>query len=818
MSMETALIAFAQSQRTLTGLQRIEFAEWDKGCRPDILPVPVALEPHFQPMNNVVDLLGGSVRPHEVIEPPPRDADILRSAIYIASEYSFDWHRCELFLKLLSAARRRMGFEIVGNRERIYLAILYHRDAQSIVATAFRSEMGTCELGPLEHDLLADAVINGWPDIVFHDYYPPPPYVQSLTCMDELRRSPYEPILHALAAIEPPAVGVYQMLFQPVAHGHNWHRNMRAIQTVEYVRRQVEIGPTIHRYAQQSPAGSLLEMARELKDKAHNDRPILAAALRTAVIGAGERAHELLPAVSMVAALFQHGGQGLNRLTEADYARVIDVAGARSMFIHGLTHRPGFLLNSEELTGLVHIPPIATMNEVRPIPVRLVRSLSMPLESLSTGTPIGYCEYAGGRHPVCIPDSFHRRHVHMVGKPDMGKSTVLENAILHDIRSGQGVGVIDPHGDLIRRILPLIPEDCVERTIYLDPGDPGYVPIWNPMSTAADSDLTHVASNLVGAFRGFIDDWGQRLEHLLGSAILALLHRPGSTLLDVSNLLQTECSEGKQLRSELLSVVTDQLLHRFLQHDLLQYSKRDRSPAQHKLSLLLFGTTLSRMLRQPDSRFTLRQVMDDRMILLVDLSHVDGTRRNVFGSLMLGLLHSTALSRSDTASDERNPFSMYVDEAHRFLTEAMEDLIAETRKFGVSLTLAHQYLSQFKPDKVDALASTGSTLIFNVNTRGAELLTRELRGKVSVNDLISLEKYEAILRCGTDIVRIRTNPPAPIPANTCRDQIIRESRRRYYEPVGQPTGSEPIASRPRSGPPFAETQHAVEDFTYDEGF
>jgi hypothetical protein len=153
------------------------------------------------------------------------------------------------------------------------------------------------------------------------------------------------------------------------------------------------------------------------------------------------------------------------------------------------------------------------------------------------------------------------------------------------------------------------------------------------------------------------------------------------------------------------------------------------------------------------------------------------------GSFILSLFHLAALGRSQTAIENRKQFHIYADEAHRFLTDAIEDLIAETRKFGVSLTLAHHYLSQFSTKKVDALSSVGTTIIMNVDTKDARRLAKDLQELVHYEDLIKLKVGEAIARIGTDIVRFKTPGPLQIPDYHFKEAIIERSRRLYYKPL-----------------------------------
>jgi hypothetical protein len=189
------------------------------------------------------------------------------------------------------------------------------------------------------------------------------------------------------------------------------------------------------------------------------------------------------------------------------------------------------------------------------------------------------------------------------------------------------------------------------------------------------------------------------------------------------------------------------------------------------------------MLSQPESRFNFRTIMDEGMILLVNLSNLGSMVRQILGCFILSLLHLTALSRSILPADERKQFHIHCDEAHRFMTDSLEDLIAETRKYNVSLSLAHQYNSQFGQRKTDAISSVGSTIIFNLDSRDAGYMIKDLQRKVKVEDIVTLKNFEAIARIGTEIVRFTTRRPVVKPITHFRDKIIEESRHKYYLPM-----------------------------------
>lgn len=398
---------------------------------------------------------------------------------------------------------------------------------------------------------------------------------------------------------------------------------------------------------------------------------------------------------------------------------------------------------------------------------------------------MGICQYADSEIEVCLPSTIRSKHTHLIGRTGMGKSTTQEYMILSDIQRGDGVAVLDPHGDLIQRVLALIPEKDVERAIYLDPGDPEWIPIWNPLQRIPGQDIGRTADDLVQAIQSFIlkSGWGDRLEHLLRNLFFSIMHLPKGTFLDVSNLLRNKSEESKILRREILERVDNETVCQFWYHDYLKYGKDDLGPPRNKLSKLLISNTVSLMLSQPESLFNFREIMDQGQILLVNLSNVGSMVRSILGCFILSLLHLTALSRSTISIHQRKPFHIHCDEAHRFMTDALEDLIAETRKYKVSLSLAHQYMSQFGRRKTDAFSSVGATIIFNVDSKDAGYLVKDLQKKVKVEDLVSLDVGEAIARIGTDIVRIRTRLPKPITYPNYRDRIIDESRRKYYQPV-----------------------------------
>ena len=253
----------------------------------------------------------------------------------------------------------------------------------------------------------------------------------------------------------------------------------------------------------------------------------------------------------------------------------------------------------------------------------------------------------------------------------------------------------------------------------------------------------------------------------------------------VSNLLRKKSKESLALIAEIEQIADDEMARNFWKHDFLKYSDQDLSPPQHKLSKLLMSGPVSLMLSQPDSRFNFREIMDTGKILLVDLSGLGFELRGFLGSFMLSLLHIAAVSRSDIPFEKRTPFHVYCDEAHLFLPSAFENSIVEIRKFGVDLTLAHQYLSQFAQRARDSILTTGSTIIFNVNLDDAQYLSKTLRDKIEPKDIAAFKLGEAVARIDTEVVRIKTPMPSEVPEMNFRQRIVDESHRRYCKPASE---------------------------------
>jgi len=782
MTVGNALVTHAGPYMLAEKAKALISAEIGKGCNSTVMPNPVALEPLWTPITMPRDIINLKDSPSWANEAVPSTDDLARYRVWISPEQPFNWDCCELFLRQLCMVSNRVGLEIAGNEDKIVISLLCHRQDIPVISTAFHGKFKLCKLSPLKADMLCDTGLQAWEHIRFYDFFPGPPYFYLLTRPNELHTSPYECLLTAMTNIPAPAIGLYQVLFQPVSPLSNWHRNIEILMDLEYITKLVANVGHFQRYAQQAPSGDLRQMAGQVETKAHDDKPFYAAAARIAVLGTNSYANEYLQSLAVFSSLFQHGGMRLNFVTEAQYKSYLSPQQIRQMFEFGLTYRPGFLVNSAELTGLAHFPS-PTIVEHLDVVFDTLDVLAAGENELSEGTPVGTCDIAGKNQFVCISRDNRMGHTHVIGKPGQGKSTLEEHMIIDDIKNGDSVIVLDPHGDLAERLLALIPKQYVEKVIYFDPGDPYWVPIWNPVQKIPGQDIGQTADNLIGVLKSFVSGWGDRLESILRHSIFAMLHLPGSTLMDIANLLRRKSKASEMIYKLILDVVQNKEARQFWQHDFPDYTAADLAPPKHKLGKLLVGGTSSLMLSQPHSNFNFRRIMDEGMIFIANLSKLGTENRQILGGFIVATIHTTALSRSNMPRELRKPCHAHLDEAHRFVTDSLEDVIAETLKYAVHMTFAHQFLRQFNKKKVDALSSVGTTIVFNVDTDDAAHLVKDFQGLVSSDDISGLDKWQAVMRCGTDIVRFKTLEPLPVPEDNCKDQIIDRSRRLYCAPA-----------------------------------
>lgn len=778
---EDVIAARNQSFALSNQLKTLIALEAGKGCTRALSPMPVRLEPQYQSFSEL-SLHAQPMGAGHVVESGFDWRRWVRFRLWISTDQKFDWVRCESFLKQLACVENRIGFEITGNRASIEISLLCHRRDVPFVHIAFSAQFASCRLMSAKTPMLHELNEHSQP-VQFHDFHPPPPYHHPLSTFEELRTSPLEPLLCALHEVRPPAIGFYQCLFEPTSPGHDWRRNLQCLHDLEYswgLQSENQI-PTP--YPQQSPSNDLHSRARQVDEKAHNDKPLFACAIRIGLIGRNDYDEAYLRALRTCMGLFLHGGRSLERLCHKDYEDMLNHEAQTKMICQGRVYRPGFLLNSRELCGFAHVF-CTSMLEDREISLNTLHTLPLKQSAPTRGTCVGVSEFGDRQDPVFISQATRECATHIVASSGMGKSTVMMNMFLQDIQEGIGAVFIDAHGDSIEQLMRMIPTHLQDKCVHFDPGNPDWIPLWNPLHVPKGGDAYRMADDLLSALERVSKDWGDRLAHVLRNGLIGLSYLPQQTLLDLYQLVRQKSSQSDELRKRIVDAAIDEPVRAFWDRDFLKdYREADLASPKHKLHKLIAGGSVSLMLSQPRSVIQFRQIMDEGKILLVDLSRVGAETRETLGSLMLTLFMMAAISRSDTAASKRKPFSIFADEAHLFVSaDAIENIVAQARKFRVSLCIAHQYLKQFKSSQIDALSTVGSTILGRLDKRDSQYFSKDLQDLVNPADLISLKPYEMIARIGSEIVRLKTTP---LPSATHDgSRIVERSRQAYCARAG----------------------------------
>ncbi len=381
-----------------------------------------------------------------------------------------------------------------------------------------------------------------------------------------------------------------------------------------------------------------------------------------------------------------------------------------------------------------------------------------------------------------------RRHMYVIGKTGMGKTNLLENLVIQDIQKGHGVAFIDPHGDTAEKLIKAIPANRINDVIYFNPSDQDFPIAFNVMEKVGPEYRHLVASGLVGVFKKiWADSWGPRLEYILRNSIMALLEYPGSTLLGVTRILV-----DKSYRERVVEKVTDPVVKSFWVDEFSKWNDRVLqeviSPIQNKVGQFLSSALIRNIVGQTVSSFDVREAMDNRKILIMNLSkgRIGEDNSALLGAMMITKIQLAAMGRVDMPEEERADFYLYVDEFQNFATESFANILSEARKYHLNLVLANQYVTQIDEKVRDAIFGNAGTIIsFRVGATDAEFLEKEFDPVFLMNDIVNLPKYHIYLKLMIDGIAgdaFSAVSLAPIQIDHTREneeKVIRISRERY---------------------------------------
>ncbi len=414
-------------------------------------------------------------------------------------------------------------------------------------------------------------------------------------------------------------------------------------------------------------------------------------------------------------------------------------------------------------------------------------------------TYFGETDFRGEKRSFGIRNEDRSRHVYVIGKTGMGKSTLLENMAAQDIQNGEGMCFIDPHGSAIDTLLEYIPENRIKDVVYFAPFDSDYPIAFNVMEDIGIDQRHLVVSGLMSAFKKiWVDAWSARMEHILNNTILALLEYPGSTLLAVNRMYA-----DKGFREEVVSKVTDPAVRSFWNEEFAKWDERFMREAtaaiQNKIGQFTSNPLIRNIVGQEKSSFNIREMMDEKKIFLVNLSkgRIGEQNAGLLGAMIVTKIYLAAMSRAEVAKTEMAklpPFFLFVDEFQNFANDSFSDILAEARKYKLNLTIAHQYIEQMEETVRDAVfGNVGTTIAFRVGPLDAEVLEKIFIPTFTAEDIVNLGKYQIYLSLMIDGVGSKpfsaTNmAPLPRKAITYRNEVIENSRALYAHTRGDVQG------------------------------
>lgn len=427
------------------------------------------------------------------------------------------------------------------------------------------------------------------------------------------------------------------------------------------------------------------------------------------------------------------------------------------------------IFSVDEIATLFHLP-----NKSITTPgIHWVNAKRAPAPSNlpTSGMYLGKSTYRGLSRPIFIDKFDRQRHFYIIGKTGTGKSEFLKQMIMQDITGGEGVAVIDPHGDLIEDILRLIPPKRAEDVILFDPSDLDRPMGFNMLEANTEQEKHFVANSIIGLMYKLFDPnktgiIGPRFEHAVRNAMLTVMYEKGSTFIEVVRILTDQ-----NFVQELLPKVQDPIIKRYWTDQIAQTSDFHKSEVLDyivsKFGRFVTNKMIRNIIGQSDSAFSFRKVMDDQKILLINLSKgkIGEENASFLGLVLVPKILVAAMSRQDIPMEQRKDFFLYVDEFQNFATPDFAQILSEARKYRLNLIVANQFIGQMDEEIKNAIfGNVGTIASFRVGVTDANYLQHEFQPTFSEQDLINVDRFNAYMR-----TIVGGEPVLPFSLDTTKD-------------------------------------------------
>jgi len=453
-----------------------------------------------------------------------------------------------------------------------------------------------------------------------------------------------------------------------------------------------------------------------------------------------------------------------------------------------------FLLSCKELATIYHLPTervcpslLHVISHREPPPNEL------PIEKGSSDISFfGRTNFRAQHFDFGMKRADRRRHLYCLGKSGVGKSKLMELLIQSDINHGHGVGVLDPHGDLVDNVLRMVPEHRIKDVVIFDPSDLDFPPAFNPLETVPDAYKMRVTIGFIEIFKKiFGDSWTPRLEHVLRYTTLALLDSPDTTVLSIVQMLT-----DKNYRQLIVRNIKDDVVKSFWVNEFSGWSEKFDNeaitPLMNKVGQFVSTNMIRNIVGQPENKFDFREIMDSRKILLMKISKgiLGEENSSLLGAMAITKIYQSAMSRADIREEDRKDFYFYVDEFQNFATDTFDEILSESRKYRLCLTIANQFLGQLEENiKSTVFGNTGSSICFRIGGEDAVHMAEEYAPRFSQRDLINLGVRDFVTKLSIDGETFEAFSAKTLkieyPEQDFSNQCLAWSRENYASPLSK---------------------------------
>jgi len=699
----------------------------------------------------------------EPIEEASRFEDtgsLIEIHISLPSQTTVSKDAAEQFLMSIGAVSRPVSFEIIGTCDEIVVQIACsendNRQVRQQLQAFFPEAVRT------EHTDYVRALWSAGGDSAIVEFGLSKEFMRPLSCFKRFEPDPLAGIIGSMVELATGEIAIFQVLLCPTSHP--WQ---------ESILRAVTDGNGDSFFIDDPDMVS--HAGRKIA------RPLFASVVRVAAHsptseGAWSLAHALAQSLRQFDDPSSNELIALSNDGYDEQSHVEDLLFRRS-------RRSGALLNSDELVSFVHLPSAT----VRSTKLKREDRKTKTAPAIAIGHPLILGENQCGGKTISVTASTDQRlrHTYVIGASGTGKSTFLLNLILQDIQNGQGIAVLDPHGDLIEEILIRIPQERISDVVLFDPSDEEYPVGFNILSAHSDLERNLLSSDLVSVFRRLSTSWGDQMSSVLGNAVLAFLESTqGGTLSDLRRFLVEP-----EFRERFLTTVQDPEVVYYWRREFPILIGKPQGPILTRLDTFLRPKIVRHIVSQKENRLDFASMMNDRRIFLAKLSQglIGEENSYLLGSLLVSKFNQITMSRQELRASERAPFYLYIDEFHNFVSPSLAAILSGARKYSLGLILAHQELHQLVSRDSDVASAVISNPFTRVCFRLGDSDAKKLEDGFSffkARDLQNLSVGEAVCRIERSEYdfNLKTMPLSvvtPEAAEERRAQVVAHSRERY---------------------------------------